>query len=255
MTLVKRISHSRLKDYLSCPLLFYYRGVLGLKLPEKPIHLHFGKAFHKGLELKHTEKQQSSEVFKKEFTDEELSSDDLQKYLELREKGIDLLHKYDELEDYLKEVLGIKIIKSEEKIEASNIKDPTTGTPLAFEEIVGVIDFETEDERIGDYKTSGKPYKQEDIDKSLQPTIYYLLYFIRHGRLPNAFIYIVFLKKRKREPIQVLQTQRTYEDITNLINLMNEVYSKVERKLFDRGHDDGAFCDCFRYDELLRIKT
>lgn len=245
--MIERISHSGARDYLDCPLLFLYRHVLKLELPEKPIHLHFGKALHHGLELLEKEKANPLEVFQKDFTVDLIAREDLAMFLNLQEVGPAILKYHQENQ------LALDIVKTEEKLVFSDVKDPATGVKLAFKELVGVIDFETADGCLGDYKTSSHKYKQEEIDSSLQPTFYYLLYYLEHGKLPKSFIYVVFLKKRKRDMRQVLETTRTMEQITELIMLLNDIYSKVERKLFDRTHDQSKFCDCYRFEELLKI--
>lgn len=240
-----RVSHSAIKDYQSCPLLFYYRRVLEIKLPENPIDLYFGKAFHKGLELLEAKKSNPIEVFKKEFLPDGVENK--LKFYQLRNKGTQLLEEYMQHHPYLE-------IKSTEKfITKENVVDPTTGTKLKFKQLSGVIDFSTTDNKLGDYKTASKPYKQSDVDKSLQPTMYYLLYYLEYGKLPDAFIYIVFLKKRKSNPIQVLVTHRTMKDITKLIVLMNSIYTKVEQNKFPRTHNEHQFCDCWKYEELLKV--
>lgn len=251
--MIERVSHSAIKDYQNCPLLFYYRKVLKLDLPDKGIHLHFGSAIHKALELYQTEKSDPVKIFQGEFTKDVLSKEEQEKHPELYDKGTELMEYYLSKEQILREDYGIKIVRTERKIIKEKVIDPATKVKMLFKEITGIIDFETEDDRLGDYKTAGKPYKQQDVDESLQPTMYYLLYFLEHGKLPASFVYIILLKKRKREPIQILETTRTMEDITNLINLINDIHRKVELKLYERGHGDDAWCDCFKYDNLLKI--
>lgn len=243
---VKRVSNSHLKDYDSCPLLFYYRKILKLELPEKSIHLVFGSSLHKALELYNKEETDDIyEVFNKEFKEDLI--DQKEKFLEYQMKGIAFLKQYTEQFEEL------EVSKSEEKLTFKNVLDPETGESLLFNEITGIIDFELSDGTIGDYKTSGKKYTQEQVDTSDQVTIYYLLYFLEHGKLPNGFMYIIFLKKRKKDLIQIITTQRTFEDITKLVKKLNQLYQKVEEGKFERSHGEYSYCDCFKYDELLKI--
>lgn len=248
--MIERISHSAIRDYLSCPALFYYRHILKLRLPEKPVDLAFGKAMHLALELYQKFAVDPILTFCSNFSKDD--TDNIEKYLMLYEKGQDLLKEYLAQQELFK-IAKIEIVKTEEKLVMTDVIDPKTGTKLLFKELVGVIDFETKDERIGDYKTASKPYTADDILDSMQPTIYYLLYYLEHGKLPESFIYIVFLKKRKRDPIQILETARTFEDISQFILLANDVYRKVENKEFEKTHDEHAWCDCKKYEELLRI--
>lgn len=236
-----------MKDYLSCPLLYYYRHVLGIELPESPIHLHFGKSLHRALELYEKDKIDPIATFKTEFIADKLKDSDSAKFLELRLKGQEMIVYY------LKNKPNYSIIKTEEKIKMFNVIDPKSKIALKFEELTGIIDFEAEGDILGDYKTSSHPYTQEEVDQSNQPTMYYLLYFLKYKKLPKKFVYIVFLKKRKKDMIQVLETSRNFSDMTKLITLLNEIHAKVENKEFNRGHDENAFCDCFKFDELLRV--
>lgn len=245
--MIERVSHSALKDYLECPLLFLYKQVLKLELPEKPIHLHFGKALHRALELLEKDKVEPLPVFQKEFTSDLIAKEDLGTYLNLTEVGAKLIAYY------LANKPKLDIIKTEEKLTFSDVQDPATGLALAFKEITGIIDIETADGYLGDYKTSSHKYTQQEIDESLQPTFYYLLYYLEHKTFPKGFYYIVFLKKRKRDMLQLLTTTRTAKQVTELIILLNVIYSKVERKLFDRNHDESKFCDCYKFENLLRI--
>lgn len=243
-----RVSHSSIKDYSACPLLFLYRKILYLELPYESVHLHFGKSLHRALELYSNGEKDYNGVFLNTFTPEKLEHKDLAKYYEFRETGLKMLEQYVQQN----KSFDWKVTKTEEKATFSNVEDPTTGTKLLFNEITGVIDFETNTGCLGDYKTSGHKYKQEEADSSLQPTLYYLLYWLKHKTLPKKFIYVVFLKKRKKDMIQILETKRTFKDITNLINTINKIYEKVEKEQFQRGHDSSTFCDCYKYEELLR---
>ena len=244
---IDKISHSALRCYLDCPKLFYFRYYLKLDLPENPIHLHFGKSLHKALEL--IDHKKPEETFVQEFSDSKISNDDKTLYLDLRDKGQEMLKYYVSQKD----LLFLEIDKKEQMLSFTNVKDPETGKQLKFNRISGVLDFVTKDEIIGDYKTSSHKYTQEEIDASTQPTIYYLLYYLKHGRLPKKFVYVVFLKKRKRDMIQVLETQRSMKDITYLINLCNDTFDRIENKEFERNHDEHKFCDCFKYEEMLKI--
>lgn len=246
------LSYSTLRDYMSCPLLFYFRKYLRLQLPDKSIHLEFGSAIHKGLELHEAEGKDPLKVFKKEFRLEILNDEDQLKYHDFVESAERVLGDYKIQEEDIKEMHDIEITKTEEYFKIENPVAPD-GTKLKFKNLTGVVDLITKDKSLGDYKTSSKKYKQAEVDESLQPTFYYFWYWLTYGELPNRFLYIIFLKKHKTDKIQVLETTRTLEDINKLVHLANEVYTKVESKQFERGHDDHAWCDCFKYEELLEL--
>ena len=245
---VNRVSHSAIKDYQACPLLFLYRKVLQLELPTTSIHLHFGKALHLGLEKYELLKEDPKKVFLKAFTQDELDENDKRRFVEFSQTGVKMLQQYIST---AKE-RNWKVTAAESKIVAKDIEKPAK---LLFSELSGVIDFETDDGSIGDYKTSSHKYKQQEVDESLQPTFYYLLKYIHEGKLPKRFIYVVFNKKRKRDMIQVLETHRTMKDIVKLIHLMNNIHEKVEKQMFSRLHGEKEYCDCFKYEEMLNTKN
>lgn len=243
-----RLSNSWIKDYEQCPLLFFYRHILKLQLDKTGVHLHFGKALHRALELYQKEKADLITTFKQEFLPAKISDEETAKYLELRVIGQELLRQFpDSLAN------KIEVTKTEEKLTFAGVVDPASKEKLLFTELTGVIDFETKDNRLGDYKTSGKPYTQEKVDSELQPTIYYLLYYLEHGKLPEGFIYVVFNKKRKRDAIQILETHRTLDDITAFILRANELYGKIERNEFERVHPEFERCDCYEYQKAVEI--
>ena len=107
--MIDRVSYSVLRDYLECPLLFLYRHVLKLELPEKPIHLHFGKALHRALELQQKENADPIAIFQKEFTSDLIAREDLSTYLALIDVGVNLLkyNKANPLEFKIAKIRGL----------------------------------------------------------------------------------------------------------------------------------------------------
>jgi RecB family exonuclease len=243
----ERLSYSLLKDYERCPLLFFYRHILDLELPIKSVHLVFGKSLHKALELYAAEQKDLDITFKEDFKIEDVEKEELAKFLEYRNTGLAMLEQFKEISKEL------KIVKTEQKILAQDIIDKLTGEKLKFRQLTGIIDFITEDKCCGDYKTSSHKYTQEEVDSSMQPTIYALLYYLTYKELPREFIYIVFLKKRKKDFIQILKTKRSFEDISAFITKANQLYRKIEERDFEKNHDDFGFCDCKQYTELLKV--
>ena len=247
------ISHSALRDYQKCPLLYFYRHHLKIQIPESSIHLVFGKALHYALEMHTKQKMNMVNTFKSAFKPDGLSYEDKLKFNDFMETGILQLKNYEGFLPGIQQMYGLTIMESEKRFELKNIVSPLSKTPLKFSQINGVIDFSTIYKKLGDYKTSSHKYTQAEVDESLQPTIYYLDYWMKNKELPKGFIYVVFLKKRKRDSIQMIETHRTLEDLENLVLLMNEIHTKVELKQFERSHDSSAFCDCYRYEEALTI--
>lgn len=248
------MSYSGARDYLSCPLLYWYRHHCGYILPGRPLQLVFGSALHKALEMYHTKKKDPVDIFKSEFTLDAIDSIPAKKYKEELSNGIRLLAKYLGLAADLG--LTKEITSSESKFSIP-LLNPSTGEQSKFcNRMTGIVDYmKAEQKTLGDYKTSSKKYTQEMIDESLQPTFYAYWYYMMHGELPAAFEYIVFRKNIKREPIQILKTARTMEDITALFYLIEEIAKKIDAGLFKRTrHEKYDFCDCKKYDEFILMR-
>lgn len=250
--MVESISHSALRDYIKCPLLYFYRHVLKLEFKYKPLNLHFGSCLHSALEVYERDQKDPLIVFMNQFTPDVLSLEDKLKHEEYHTIGLKMLQQFKDERETLRDLYDLDITSCERRFSLENVVSPIDGTKLKFKRVNGVIDFETKNQAIGDYKTSSHKYKQEEVDESEQPTIYAMEKLFSQGKLPKEFLFIVFLKKRKKDMIQVIKTTRTKEDIHKLILKMNWVYDRIEKELFHRGHGDDAYCDCYLFDELVK---
>ena len=250
---LRSISYSSYRDYLKCPRLFFYRRIMNLKLPDDPVQLVLGKAFHTALEL--IEKDLDPiETFEREFTKDKVKSISVEKYVFEKEEAIRLLQFWKDNKKQLLKEQGFKIDKTEIPFTLQVDRDPLTNVKLNLPPIKGFVDFDTNHNCIGDHKTSSKKYSQEMVDTSDQPTFYYLWHLLERGSLPKAFIYIVYRKKIKKMPIQILSTTRTLEQISELLSSIQTVVDKIENKEYYRRHnEDERFCDCDLYEEMLRI--
>jgi len=252
-----KVSHSSFNDYLRCPALFYYRQFLKLKFPRKALPLAFGSALHKGLEEYEARGADPIEEFEKafqfekiywEYKGKEMSEEDaLVKYESEVENGIRLLEYFiDERENGSLSDYEVLHTEKKFKIPLTPIKK---GQQCKVKLLSGIVDVVRTDGKLQDYKTSSKKYHQKDIEKSYQPTMYYLWYYLTYKKLPKGFIYTVFMKKRKGSPIDTLETHRTMDDLYKLIDNINLVKRKVDKKCFKRNHGKmgrGSYCDCFK---------
>ncbi len=252
--LLKSISYSAYRDYLKCPVLFWYRKILKVKLLEEPVQLVFGKALHSALELMVRDGEDPVEVFDATFTEEQLASLDPVKFQFNRDEGIRLLSFWKENHVKMLKEQKMLIKKTEIPFEIKVDEDPLTKMKLSLPTIRGVVDFTTSDKGIGDYKTSSKKYTQEMVDSSDQPTFYYLWHYIETGALPTAFYYIVFRKKIKKEPVQILKTTRTLTQVSQLLGSLQSVVNSINNREFKLRHKKGEFCDCVKFDEMLTVQ-
>lgn len=250
-----KISYSALRDYIKCPRLFLFRKILYLPLKTKQIELLFGGAVHRAIEL--YQKGIEKDVFKTfntEFPKHRLSTEEQKNYQEYFYRGNRILKSYVEYQQTFAKIHGIEFAESEQGFTIENAVDPITGKPCKIPKITGIVDFIAKDTSLGDYKTSKKKYTQEDVDESLQPDFYYLWYYNKYGVLPKRFVYIVLLKEHKRDNIQVLETHRTLEDLSKLVEKINWVYAKVAENDYHVGCQNDAYCDCRLYDQIFNLK-
>lgn len=250
-----RITASMVKCYKNCPKLFYYQYILKKRLSTKSVQLAFGGAFHKGVEAYYNDKDPVEE-FKSEFKMDGIRDITDEKFLDNKKDGIRLM-----------EVWKDQV----EKIHAEYDIDPGGQSELKFESfwlhpftykkfpvmVNGIFDRVTNSHEILEFKTSSKPYKQDDVNVREQAAIYIYSYYRNFKVWPKAFYYIVFIKNRINNPIQVLKTERNKDDIAQLFEMMelllNNVKGRTER---DFPYGEGflhKYCDCRRYEEMFLL--
>jgi ABC-type molybdate transport system substrate-binding protein len=225
-----------------------------LKLPDDPIQLVLGKAFHSALEQSERDKANIVNVFEKEFTKDKVKQVSVEKYAMEKEEALRLLKYWSENKAEMLKEQGFKITEHEVPFDLRVDQDPLTKQKLNLPPIKGFVDFVTDNGKIGDYKTSSKKYSQEMVDTSDQPTFYYLWHLIERGKLPAGFVYIVFRKGIKKVPIQILETQRTMKQVSDLLASLQAVVFKIQdKKYYERHNENEYFCDCTLYEEMLKV--
>ena len=124
--------------------------------------------------------------------------------------------------------------------------------------INGIYDRTTEAHQILEFKTSNKLYKQNDIDTRDQASIYVYQYYLQHKVWPKDFYFIVFVKGRKKNPIQVLRTKRTKEQIIQLYEnielTIDSLRNKTEKDFkYGEGFFHDNYCDCKLFEKTLLL--
>lgn len=260
------ISASAIRTYKSCQKLFYYQYVLGLRLAGKPIQFLLGGAFHKGLEAFYDGKDPSKE-FLKEYKFDEMR--DISQYLkdkgetkksvfeDNKKIGLEMMKYWKEHAADIHKTYNISLKgKSEEKFHTwwNHPSSKKTRLPVS---INGIYDRITSAHQILEFKTSNKLYKQEDIDTRDQASIYIYNYYLQYKVWPKEFYFIVFIKGRKNNPIQVLKTERTKEQTTQTYEmielLLNNLKGRTEK---DYKYGEGfmhTYCDCKKLEESLLL--
>lgn len=252
----ERVTASMVKSFDRCKKLFYYQYVInngkGLRLPYKSIPLVFGGAFHKGVEAYYVGKDPVKE-FVKYFVEDGIKDIEKpevkKKFEENMIDGIRLMEAWKLEAPKIHKLYKISV-KGQSEVEFK--ADWGLDIPVH-----GRYDYTTHINQILEFKTSKKPYKQDDVDKLDQASIYNESYEIITGNAPIEIFYIVFIKGRKKDPIQVLRTTRTKKQIketrAKIQNLIDSVRTFKEK---DYAYGEGfmhTYCDCKNYEEALLL--
>lgn len=119
------------------------------------------------------------------------------------------------------------------------------GTEMAFSleiegleiPIIGVMDLVLLDEESGqiiivDHKTSSRAYSKDDVEKSLQLTLYYMA--AKHFGYEGDEILLRFdcLIKNKKPRLEQYYTIRTDEDENRLVKKIQHIHQAIEQEIF-----------------------
>jgi len=229
---------------------------LRIKQPVKAPALIIGGAIHEGIDVfyKTNNPDSAKQAFFEEITSERSALVKGGKDPRVVcDEGLEILNSFIEAQDYLSVVHGIsRIGKSEYRFRDTSWSHPLTGSQLSLP-ITGIVDRVTEDGDILEFKTSNKPYKQEAIDLMVQPTIYSHWHLAERGFLPRRVVYVVMIKGRKKDPIQVLETRRDIPDFILLHEEMEAMISEINKGNFPDRRSSIWTEDIKSYEALLGI--
>lgn len=251
---IRSISHSMIRDYLNCPKLFYYRYILNVKLLSKNINLIFGSAIHKAVENFYNDTD-PFEGFNQEFKKEKITPFDEKEFTEHCNEGKRLIENFRDSIGEFERYHGITRQGDSEIKFREWFKDPVTGTLLRIQSS-GRFDRLTHSGQLLEIKTSSKPYKQDEINEATQASMYMLARLMQTNEIPREFFYIIFIKGRKKDPIQVLRTTRTKEELSQFFQTIDLILKGIQGGQFGEGTGFmHKFCDCKEYEKALLIKT
>lgn len=97
-------------------------------------------------------------------------------------------------------------------------------------DIAGTIDIQ-EEERIRDTKTSNRRLTQQDVDSSLQLTIYALAAKIFEGQIPKETCFDILIKKSVPESL-TLTSKRNEKDFIAFKNRFEKACEVIEKGMF-----------------------
>ena len=231
------LSASSINDYLDCGLLFKFSRVDRIPIEFKSDALVFGSAIHKVLEGFHGAKligrKQSlkdiHEAFERVWTRMTDGRDDIQ-YKEGKSFKTYLLEGRELLTTYYNKL-------PDDDFKVIGIEEPFSfkldGLPIP---IIGAMDLIEEDEAgtviITDFKTAGRSYSIDEVDKSLQLTIYQLA--ARANGYADREILLRFdcLIKTKTPKFEQYYTTRSEIDEKRTAKKIRRVWEAITRGVF-----------------------
>jgi len=171
------LSATGIQDYIDCSLLYKFSRIDKLPPEFRSDALEFGKVIHKPLGKRYEEKKignflstkQLHDIFEEAWRETAEGKEDI-KYSEGKDFKTLLLEGKELLTTYLSKV-------PDDKFRVISVEEPfkliIEGCPIP---IIGATDLIEEDESetliISDFKTSGRAYSSDEIDKNFQLTLY-----------------------------------------------------------------------------------
>ena len=231
------LSASSINDYIDCGLLYKFGRIDKIPSEFRSDALEFGSAIHRVL----------AEFYQARMIGEKLSVKDLQTLFEMywsqAAEGITDI-KYAEGKDYNilllegKELLTTYYGKlPEDNFRVISIEEPFSFTIDGLEvPVIGVTDLIEEDESgtiiVTDWKTSGRAYSTDEVDKNFQLTLYYT--GLKANGYSNREMLLKFdcLIKTKTPKFEQYYTSRTVEDSSRAIKKIMQVWNGIKQGVF-----------------------
>jgi len=241
----QHFSATQLRTYLECPYKYYLSYEEKLPWEKVPSGVTFGSAVHRTVEQFNRaladggmDEKSAIGIFVKEWQAEtkrdgvEYRNPDERE--ELADKGKRLIQLYaQEFRDMRPQAV--------ERAFRLPILDVSTGLFEGSRDVLGVIDLIADDGVI-EIKTSSRSVNQREADTSLQLTLYSWAFRMIHGREEKSLKTVALLKTAK-SAIQTVETYRTAEDHSRLMELIAQVIRAIELRVFYRNPNTQYGCD------------
>lgn len=229
-------SYSAISQYLRCPLQYFFQRILSLPSRSIGCGLVMGSAVHAGLAEYHRrlkvrediDKEAILKAFHDTWNDKEANEAIIFREGDNRDdsigQGINLL------ELYFQESPPEEVVAVEHKFQVPlcNSQGEYLENPL-----VAIIDVITAKDgllKLGEFKTSGRAYSENEVTTSLQPTCY--VHAVRECMGQEAEVEYTILIKTKNPKIQRLKTSRYAEDCSRLGDLVQTIQKAVDLGIF-----------------------
>lgn len=254
---IEKFSPSMMIDYISCPLMFYYRYISKIQLPQKQIHLLFGSAIHASVE-KIYDKEEPYSIFNEIFIKSKLLDDEKEKHKEYVALGHEMIKNYIKDHVTLDALYDLNNGQSELYIKRY-LTNPLTNEKSSLP-MSGRIDRLTDDGKIVEYKTSAKKWTADAVNYKIQTLLYNLWYYSEYENLPTETLYIILLKKYKKvgrgETYQLLSKHCTIDELASTFEEVEININKINNNEFERPRGYHlAWCDCYLYEDFLNFNN
>ena len=232
------LSVSQILMYIRCPLQYYFRYIMNLKVPPKAA-LAFGRSMHTTLELNYKQKVESHDDLAEDIMCDSFVTDwdkfspivefeDEEDPAEIKDTGVELV------KSYRKNVaITIQPVEVEMKCEI-NIVD-------VAKPIIGYIDLIDDKERIIDHKTASRSPDIKKITQSIQLTSYAISYFAKYQKMPTSLV-LDYLIKTKEPKIVRLEGTRNEGDIKRFVRTVKDVAKNIDDKRFHPCDPESWIC-------------
>ncbi len=233
------ISISQINKYLGCGEAYRLQYIEGIKQPPNVLMIK-GSAFHKAAETNNLQKKKTKKDLSvdelKEIASNDLDSrfqneisykkDELENKDKAKGKAKDsLMGAVDQLAIHTKDVMPIET-EAEYNIEIPGIDKP----------LKAIIDCITDDNRVIDYKVTGKPKTQLETNVDIQLMAYSLIHRVHFETFPQVEFHNYVTKHTKTKGHEtVFNELSTYHDensITPLINTLKVVSESIQKGIF-----------------------
>ena len=231
------LSASSIGQYVDCSLAYKFSKIDRVKAEFLPDSMLFGSAVHKALEEYYYEKLEGNDPGLEELVH-------FFRIFWIKEARDNLLVKYSNNKSF--EILlqdGISLLtayhkqKTDDKYRILALEEPFSfkidGVPVP---VIGVLDLLEEDESgtiiITDWKTAGKAYSTNDIDSSLQLTLYYMAMKANGYRDREIILKFDVLVKTKQPKFEQYYATRTETDTSKLSKKIRTVWEGITKEVF-----------------------
>lgn len=242
----KHISVTQLKSYLRCPLIYKFKWLDRIIIPQASA-ITLGKSIHSALETNYSQKINSKEdlpvskvadIFSDSWESDvkETVFEEGEKPGKVKDEGVNIIKIY---QQGISPTIQPKMVEKQFELAFENV-DYT---------LKGYIDLVDDKTVIIDHKTTKRSMTQNAIDTDLQLTTYALAYRTFEGIKEQALRFDVMVRN-KTPKVQQLTTYRTQEDINRFLKILAYVTKAIKSGIFYP--NDNYFCGVCGYKDLCK---